>query len=428
MKNYDGVVDVNYLPFANELPPEERDEMSDSMDMEDDDEFVEMYHDNNFSDESGDTLELIGETKENGNYAKPKNKGILKNKKYYGSSDFPIISERLEEYDEDGLSKDMNKRKVIDSRDHRMKTMGDKEAIIKDRKKADKKRRKEEEEEVKRREKENKKRKKKEKKDKKKEKKKNKKKKKKADSEDEEEEEEGSEEELSGSEYESEKKKKKKDKKKKKKKKKKKGESETEEESGEEDDEKDKKKKDKKDKKKKKKEIEDSEEEEEDEEDEKEKHKAARRREKLKAKKDEEKKYQIFEYDIQDTNMTFATKAKPTVLTKTNIGHSLWLSAITFIPEKSILVTGGYDDNRVKIWRLEPITFSLSKIAEYRGHVGHITMLLYVPDKQLLAVGSQDCSFSILSLKKIQKAGSDEDEKDVLVDEEEGSINEVENR
>ena len=147
VKNYDGVVDVNYLPFANELPPEERDEMSDSMDMEDDDEFVEMYHDNNFSDESGDTLELIGETKENGNYAKPKNKGILKNKKYYGSSDFPIISERLEEYDEDGLSKDMNKRKVIDSRDHRMKTMGDKEAIIKDRKKADKKRRKEEEEE-----------------------------------------------------------------------------------------------------------------------------------------------------------------------------------------------------------------------------------------------------------------------------------------
>jgi hypothetical protein len=423
--------------------------MSDSLELdEDDEEFVEMYHDNNFSDESGDTIDLIGETKENGNYQKPRNRGLSKRGgNPYTNTDFPTISERAEEYDDDASLRDMNKMKVIDSKDHKMKKLGDRDGIIVQRKLADKKRRKEEEEAIKRREKENKKRKKKEKKDKKKKEKKEKKDKKKKKKKDEEEDDDSDvdsadettkSEREEDSEDEKKKKKRKKKEKKDKKKKKKKGkgwDGSDEEGSGSEEEEDADSQADRKERKKKKKRGSNKD----DDDDESEDEDARRKRKKLEkqrafekekeqAKKEEEKKYQIFEYDIQDTNMTFKTGAKPTVLTKTNIGHSLWLSAITFIPEKSLLVTGGYDDCKVKIWRLDPVTFNLSKVAEYCAHVGHITMLMYVADKDFLIIGSQDCSFSILSLKKIKKLQEGEEEEDVLLDDEAGSMTELEHR
>jgi hypothetical protein len=406
---YDGVVDVKYLQFVGDKQnPNQKNKGSktslndlndskdglnggsDSMDYYDDDEEIEdMFYNDNFSDESGDTLELIGEVKQGGKYRKPSNRKALKKNKYYTDSDFPTISERAEEYDEDYSTKDMGKLKMVDSYDHRTKTGKERDSLVKGRKEEDRKRRKEEAKLIKEREeKEKKKRKKKKEKD-----KKEKKEKKKKD---------------------------KKDKKKRKKKKKKK---DSDSEGSEKEDsadettksEREETKSEIKERKKKEKEERETQK------------RLEREKEKKQALKDEEKKYQIFEYDIEDNNMKFETREKPKVLNKINIGHSLWLSAIKYIPEKSLLVTGGYDDFKVKIWRLNPENFSLSKIGEYRGHGAHITMLLHIPDKELLVVGSQDCSFSIISLKKIKQLEKGEEDEDALMDDE-GSIAELEER
>jgi len=412
IKNYDGVVDVKYLQFAGNQAGKKRksttgdengkgkengtgDNMSggsNSMDYYDDDEEIEdMFYDDNFSDESGDTLELIGEVKQGGRYRKPNNKRAMRKNKYYtDDSDFPTISEKPEEYDDEYSTKDMGKLKMVDSYDHRTKTAKDRDSVVKGRKAEDKKRRKEDAKMIKEREKKEKKKKKKDKKDKKdkkkKDKKKKKKKKKKKSSSDSEEEESGSEKNDSADETT-------------------KSERESEEETKSE---KEKRKKKERANREKQKRIE-------------------REKEKKQAKKDEEKKYQIFEYDLDDKEMTFAFKPKPKVLNKINIGHSMWLSAIKFLPEKSLLVTGGYDDFKVKIWRLNPKDFSLSKIGEYRGHGAHITMLLHIPDKELLVVGSQDCSFSVISLKKIKKLSPGEEDEDALMDEDD-SLAELEER
>ena len=401
---YDGVVDVKYLQFAADQGGvgkggkrgEGKDRKgSDSFDYGDDDEdFVEMFHDDNFSDDSQDTIDLIGETKEGGRYQKPQNKKLMKKAKYYTDSDFPTISERPEEYDDDFSMKDMGKMKVVDSYDHRTRKIKERDGIVKGRKTNDKKRRKEEAlklKERKKREEELKKKKKKDKKDKKKKDKKDKK----------------------------EKKKRKKKEKKRRKKAKKGSDSESESDYDSAD------------------ETTKSEREEEKEEEltksqiklaKKKAKEEERKRIKEQAKKDEEKKYQIFEYDIQDNNMNFKTGIKPKILQKTNIGHSLWLSAVKYIPEKNLLVTGGYDDHKVKIWRLNPKTFDLSKIAEYRGHGGHITMILHIAHKQMLIVGSQDCSFSIIKINKIKKLEEGEEDEDVLMEDKDESVAELEQR
>ena len=400
---YDGVVDVKYLHFAGDNQNKPRrgsknlnnskdDENSmtrngsDSMEYYDDEdeEIEDMFYNDNFSDESGDTLELIGEVKEGGRYRKPSNRKAFKKNKYYSDSDFPTISEKQEEYDDEYSTKDMGKLKMVDSYDHRTKTGKERDSLVKDRRENDKKRRKEDSKYIKERGEKEKKNKKKDGKD---------------------------------------KKKKKKDKKKKKKKKKKeKKEKDSEEDSEKENSadettksEREETKSEIKRRKKKEKEERDKQK------------RLEREKEKRQAKKDEEKKYQIFEYDIEDNNMVFETRQKPKVLNKINIGHSLWLSAIKYIPEKSLLVTGGYDDFKVKIWRLNEENFSLSKIGEYRGHGAHITMLMHVPDKELLIVGSQDCSFSVISLKKIKKLEKGEEDEDALMDDD-GSIAELEER
>ena len=403
---YDGVVDVKYLQFAadqgksgsGERKKSSARKGSDSFDYGDDDEdFVEMYHDDNFSDDSQDTVDLIGETKEGGRYQKPQNKKLMKKANYYSDPDFPTISERAEEYDDDISMKDFGKMKVVDSYDHRTRKVGERDSIVKGRKAGDKKRRMEEAKKLKQRKlkEELKKKKKRESKAKKEKKKKDKKEKKKR---------------------------KKKAKKEKKKRKKKEKENESGSESESDYDSAD--------------ETTKSEREEEKEELTKSQIKLAkkkakeeeRKRIKEQAKKDEEKKYQIFEYDVQDNNMNFKTGIKPKILQKTNIGHSLWLSSVVFIPEKDLLVTGGYDDFKLKIWRLNPKTFDLSKIAEYRGHGGHITMILHIAHKEMLIVGSQDCSFSIIKINKIKKLEEGEEDKDVLMEDDTESVAEIESR
>ena len=142
---------------------------------------------------------------------------------------------------------------------------------------------------------------------------------------------------------------------------------------------------------------------------------------------EEEKNYKLFEYDLQDNDMQFRTHKIPKLKKSNSLGQSLWLSSIIYIPEKNIIATGGYDDFKVKIWRFNKKTFSMNKIAEYKGHKGHITMLIYVPSREYLLVGSQDCSFSVLSLEKIKQVSSKEEKKDVLLEESAGSVAEIEN-
>ena len=124
--------------------------------------------------------------------------------------------------------------------------------------------------------------------------------------------------------------------------------------------------------------------------------------------KEVEKKFKIFEYDIEDNNMVFEFKDNPKTLKKVGIGHSIWLSAILYIEQKDLLVTGGYDDHAVKIWRLDKETLVVNKLGEYKNHRNHITKLMYDPKRDYLMVGSQDCSFSVVSLENI-KGNTDDD-------------------
>lgn len=142
---------------------------------------------------------------------------------------------------------------------------------------------------------------------------------------------------------------------------------------------------------------------------------------------DEEKNYKIYEFDLVDNNMQFKTHKAPTLIKTNVLGHSLWLSSIIYIPEKNLIVTGGYNDYKVKIWRINKKTFSMNKIGEYKGHSGHITMLSYIPTREYLLTGSQDCSFAVLSLKKIKYLTPKEERKDALLEESGGSVAEIEN-
>ena len=333
LDGYDGVIDLKYLQYASgdsiTLNGSKGKKDADSLDeFDDEDEYLEMYNDNNFSDESGDTMDFMGDNKHN-----PRR--MSKKKDLYGG-EFAAISEQPEEeYDDEDIERDLkqaynpNPKKATDSgtvaRKKRLKEVNldeeENENYEDDETKKDKKKKKDKD----------------------------------------------------------------KDKKKKKKKKKKKSSSDESEEYEET-----------------KSEIEA-------------RKKAAEDKLKRKIKKDEEKKFRIFEYDIQDHQMKFEERPKPKTLKKINLGHSLWLSAVLYIPEKDILVTGGYDDYKVKLWRLNKTTLDIKKLAEYRGHKGHITMLKYVPTKDFLVTGSQDCSFAVLSLKKIQCLKEGEEEPDELM-------------
>ena len=56
---------------------------------------------------------------------------------------------------------------------------------------------------------------------------------------------------------------------------------------------------------------------------------------------------------------------------------------------------------------------------------GHITMIQYIHSKDMLVVGSQDCTFVVLSLEKI---GSKDNNKDVLLGESNLSMVEIPHR
>lgn len=129
--------------------------------------------------------------------------------------------------------------------------------------------------------------------------------------------------------------------------------------------------------------------------------------------KEVEKKFKIYEYDIEDNNMVFGFRDNPVTLKSVGLGHAVWLSAILYIREKDLLVTGGYDDFSVKMWRLDRKTLTTTKVGEYKNHRNHITKLMYDSTRDYLMVGSQDCSFSVISLANIKKVLDDEFEESV---------------
>lgn len=139
----------------------------------------------------------------------------------------------------------------------------------------------------------------------------------------------------------------------------------------------------------------------------------------------EDKKFKLFEYDIHDSNMKFTHQSAPNKIKSISTGHTIWLSATYYIFQKNLFITGGYDDHIVKIWRINKNTLDMKKIGEYRGHKGHITTIQYNSQKDYLMIGSQDCSFSIISLAKIPNR---EINKDILLEDSVVSVAEIEHR
>lgn len=372
IEDYDGVIDQKYLKYA--ISPGEGDELSlekeSGSSLEDD--FMEIYHDNNFSDDSEDTLDLLNESAKRRKSRNSLGKRIARKKVSFTDNNFATISEKPEEEYDDEESRYEKERLLKEKEEDLNRKEEVKNAVMNakfgtDQDKKNKKKGKDKDKD-------------KDKKD-----KKAKKDKKKKDKKD------------------------KKDKKKKIKKKKKKNKNKNKSNSsGSEDG---------------------SDAEDEMNSEDLERAKKAEKRRKRKMEREEEKKYKIFEYDLQENQMEFQPKAQPNKLKSINLGHSIWLSAIIYIPEKNVLVTGGYDDHQVKIWRIDKNTFNTRKIAEYRGHKGHITIFKYVPSRQMLVVGSQDCSYSILCMKKISNLDEGEDEKDVFLEDNSNElIAEIENK
>lgn len=55
-------------------------------------------------------------------------------------------------------------------------------------------------------------------------------------------------------------------------------------------------------------------------------------------------------------------------------------------------------------------------------------MILHIAHKEMLIVGSQDCSFSIIKINKIKKLEEGEEDKDVLMEDDTESVAEIESR
>lgn len=321
LQNYDGVVDIKYLKYANidpngESNPDRANTLSDprqhhldnnSDESFEDEDYMAYYHEDNFSDDSEDRIELVkrgkpGPKKFNGRDSFAKNGWSHQN-------DYGTISEKPGEEDMESVNKDVKQMIVYGNKGKRVRDSERKYEL-------------------------------------------------------------GDEEERLSAEN---KEKRKKDKKSKKKKKDKESD----------------KKKGKNDKRKSKKM--------------KKKESEAKRKE-----KEVEKKFKIFEYDIDDNNMVFEFKDNPKTLKKVGLGHSIWLSAILYIEEKDLLVTGGYDDHSVKLWRLDRDSLAVTKLGEYKNHRNHITKLMYDSKRDYLMVGSQDCSFSVVSLENIKSSLGDD--------------------